>query len=158
MIESLSVEWKKFVNVYLIDRKVYRVEFSDYPVENLFESRVARRLRRDLEGYFKGKKVNFCIYEVHINVTPFVRSVFKFVRGIPYGRTLTYGEVARSLKTSPRSVGRALNLNPTPILIPCHRVVSKGGLGGFSYGSKIKFELLKLEGVRLLSSDDLAKA
>lgn len=158
MIESLSVEWILFVNVLITDGKIHRVEFSDEPVEERFESKTARKLKRDLRRYFKGRKIDFKSYEIDLKVTDFARSVLELVREIPYGKIMTYGEIARFLKTSPRSVGRVLKLNPAPVIIPCHRVVSKSGLGGFSYGLKIKMELLKLEGIRLLSSNDLTRA
>jgi len=150
MIESLSVKWKWFVNIFLRDEKVCRVKFSKKPVEEHFKSKTAKMLKNDLTNYLRGCEVDFRRYDVHLEVTPFVRSVLDIVRDIPYGETVTYGEIARALNTSPRAVGIALKLNPTPIIIPCHRVIAKNGLGGFSSGLNIKIELLKLEGIRFL--------
>ncbi|NYT02440.1 MAG: MGMT family protein [Methanosarcinales archaeon] len=82
-------------------------------------------------------------------LTPFQREVLNAVREIPRGSTLTYGQVA-SLVGRPgagRAVGGALAANPHPILIPCHRVVSSKGPGGFGYGPALKEKLLSLEGV-----------
>jgi methylated-DNA-[protein]-cysteine S-methyltransferase len=65
--------------------------------------------------------------------TPFQRSVWRAIAAIPKGRTLTYGEIARRLKSAPRAVGQACGRNPYPVVVPCHRVVaSDGGLGGFA--------------------------
>ncbi len=150
MIESLSVKWKLFVNVFLKDEKVYKVMFSKEPVEENYKSKTAKMLKNDLTNYFRGYEVDFRCYDVYLEVTPFVRSVLDVVRDIPYGETTTYGEIARALNTSPRAVGVALKLNPTPIVIPCHRVIAKNGLGGFSSGLNIKIELLKLERIRFL--------
>ncbi len=63
--------------------------------------------------------------------TPFQRRVWGLLRRIPSGRTASYGELARRLRSSPRAVGGACRANPVPIVVPCHRVVSEAGLGGF---------------------------
>ncbi len=68
---------------------------------------------------------------------------------VPFGETITYGELAKLCKTSPRFVGLCMKRNPFPLLIPCHRVVAKGGLGGYSQGLDIKILLLRHEGVRI---------
>lgn len=64
---------------------------------------------------------------------------------IPAGQTLSYGQLAARMRSRPRAVGQALGANPLPILVPCHRVVAKNGLGGFSCGEEWKRKLLKLE-------------
>ncbi|ADB58472.1 methylated-DNA--[protein]-cysteine S-methyltransferase [Archaeoglobus profundus] len=151
MIESLSVEWKVFVNVYIENGKVFKVEFSKNPVEEKFVSTTAKMLKKDLEKYFSGRRVDFRKYDVDLRVSSFVKSVLEIVKNIPYGKVVTYGYLARILKTSPRAIGIALKLNPVPVIIPCHRVVAKDGLGGFSAGVWIKRELLKLEGATFLS-------
>jgi methylated-DNA-[protein]-cysteine S-methyltransferase len=69
---------------------------------------------------------------------------------IPPGQTLNYGQLAARLRSRPRAVGQALGANPLPILVPCHRVVAKNGLGGFSCGVEWKRKLLKLEGAILI--------
>jgi methylated-DNA-[protein]-cysteine S-methyltransferase len=82
-------------------------------------------------------------------LTIFQKEVFAVVREIPRGKTLTYGEVAR-LANKPkaaRAVGGALAANPFALLIPCHRVVSSSGLGGYSWGRDIKEKLLALESI-----------
>ncbi|MDI6866714.1 methylated-DNA--[protein]-cysteine S-methyltransferase [Methanoculleus sp.] len=71
--------------------------------------------------------------------------IYRAVREIPCGETTTYGEVARTVGTAPRLVGLAMSRNPTPIVVPCHRVVAKTGIGGFSPDPAIKEELLTME-------------
>jgi O-6-methylguanine DNA methyltransferase len=71
--------------------------------------------------------------------------IYREVQEIPYGDTSTYGEIARKLGTSPRLVGLAMKRNPTPLLVPCHRVVAKDGLGGFTPDTGIKEQLQALE-------------
>ena len=64
---------------------------------------------------------------------------------IPAGEVRTYGELAKTLHTSPRALGQALGANPLPVLIPCHRVIAADGLGGFACGPAWKKRLLKFE-------------
>lgn len=71
--------------------------------------------------------------------------IYRAVRKIPYGSTVTYGEIARKVGTSPRVVGQAMARNVTPLVIPCHRVVAADGIGGFSPSVEIKKELLAME-------------
>ncbi len=65
--------------------------------------------------------------------TAFQRRVWDAIRAIRCGRTRTYGDIARELGSSPRAVGQACGENPYPIAVPCHRVVSCGGIGGFAH-------------------------
>lgn len=71
--------------------------------------------------------------------------IYREVQRIPYGETATYGEVAERAGTHPRVVGQALARNLLPLLIPCHRVVSRSGIGGFTPDPGIKSDLLALE-------------
>jgi methylated-DNA-[protein]-cysteine S-methyltransferase len=71
--------------------------------------------------------------------------IYRAVQDIPYGSTATYGEIAEMAGTSPRVVGQAMARNPTPLIIPCHRVVAADGIGGFSPSIEIKEELLAME-------------
>jgi len=76
------------------------------------------------------------------------QAVFKAMMAIPYGQTRTYGDVAKELDTYGQPVGQACGANPIPIIIPCHRILSANGLGGYSGagGTETKIALLKLEG------------
>lgn len=103
----------------------------------------------ELEAYFNGKLQTF---SVPINLdrgTDFQRRVWQALLAIPYGKTVTYGELARSLGLSAgasRAVGNACGANPLPIIVPCHRVVAaNGSLGGYSGGLWRKEGLLKVE-------------
>jgi len=86
--------------------------------------------------------------------------VYRAVQKIPYGSTATYGEIARTVGTAPRVVGQAMARNPTPLVIPCHRVVAADGIGGFSPSVEIKGELLAMEkkGLRKLQLDRRTKS
>ena len=66
--------------------------------------------------------------------TPFQRRVWRAMQAIPVGETLTYAELAQRVSSGPRAVANACGANPIPVVIPCHRVVAKNGLGGFMGG------------------------
>jgi methylated-DNA-[protein]-cysteine S-methyltransferase len=81
----------------------------------------------------------------------FQRSVWRSLSEIPYGVTISYGELAARVgkPKASRAVGQANGKNPLPIVIPCHRVISgDGSLGGFGGGSQTKITLLAIEGLR----------
>lgn len=106
-------------------------------------------LGEELAAYFSGKLRLFSVPLALEGGTSFQRRVWQALREIPYGKTVTYGELARSLGLSAgasRAVGSACGANPLPIVIPCHRVVTaNGGLGGYSGGLWRKEQLLALE-------------
>lgn len=115
-------------------------------------SNFAKKVETQLNEYFKGKRETFDFKVAPVG-TEFQKEVWKIVSKIPYGKTLTYKNVAEKLgnKNLSRAVGQALRSNKIVILIPCHRVVSKSGLGGYS-GKKhieIKRTLLRIEGIAL---------
>lgn len=76
------------------------------------------------------------------------QAVFRAMCVIPYGQTRTYGDLARDLNTYGQPIGQACGANPIPVIIPCHRILSANGLGGYSGegGTETKIALLKLEG------------
>ena len=80
--------------------------------------------------------------------TAFQQRVFAALLEIPFGETLTYGEMAASLDCAAQPVGQACGANPIPVIIPCHRVLAKSGIGGFSGwgGVESKIALLQHEG------------
>lgn len=103
---------------------------------------------RQLHEYFSGKRCTFDLKIKYLNGTAFQKKVWDTLRKIPYGETVTYGEIASSTghNRAARAVGNAVHNNPLLIVNPCHRVVASGAkLGGFAYGVKMKKELLELE-------------
>lgn len=103
-----------------------------------------------LKSYFSGQRVDFPEELDLSSATNFQRQVWRLTRLIPYGEARSYGWLARRLGKigAARAVGQALARNPLPIIIPCHRVVSDVGLGGYSGGVGIKRSLLRLEAHR----------
>ncbi len=109
-----------------------------------------KRAIKQLNAYFDGALENFDL-PLQPHGTSFHKSVWRIMLKIPYGQTLTYGEIAKRLDASARSVGTACGRNPIPIIIPCHRVLSASGLGGYSGegGADTKTALLTLEGASM---------
>lgn len=110
----------------------------------------AARIAAELHRYFEDPDQHFG-FPVALHGTPFQMRVWRALQAIPRGETRTYGELAKALGSSPRAVGGACRANPVPIVVPCHRVVGAGGLGGYS-GARggawlaIKARLLAHEG------------
>lgn len=101
---------------------------------------------RALQDYFDGKTTDFDHIVVNPLGTPFQKSVWEALRGIPFGATVSYAEIARRVGSHPRAVAAAIGSNPVSIIIPCHRVVgSDGSLTGYAGGMEAKALLLKLE-------------
>ncbi|HPF14300.1 MAG: methylated-DNA--[protein]-cysteine S-methyltransferase [Planctomycetes bacterium] len=103
-----------------------------------------------LGEYFAGERTQFSL-ALDLRGTPFQVKVWQGLVRIPYGSVQTYGELARGIgsPSSFRAVGGANGANPLPIVIPCHRVVARTGLGGFSGPMAWKQSLLTLEGACL---------
>ena len=100
----------------------------------------------ELERYFEGKVIEFSSDLDITRLSPFEQKVLGETKKIKYGRTITYSELAGKIGCrGARAVGNALGKNPIPIIIPCHRVVAKKGIGGYSAGIDIKTRLLEFE-------------
>lgn len=114
---------------------------------------VFAQTRNWLDIYFSGKVSNFEPKYIFKNLTPFRAEVYKILLKIPYGHTITYGEIAQILaqkkgikKMSAQAVGGAVGSNPICIIVPCHRVIGTNGkLVGYGGGVKNKQFLLQLE-------------
>ena len=102
--------------------------------------------RQWLDIYFSGKEPTFTP-PLQIRGSTFRKQVWNLLLEIPYGRTMTYGEIARKLQCkSAQAVGGAVGHNPISIIIPCHRVIgADGSLTGYAGGVERKASLLKLE-------------
>lgn len=106
-------------------------------------------VRAQLAAYFNGELQSFEL-QLHLTGTEFQKSVWRALREIPFGRTLSYGALAKRVGNpkASRAVGAANGANPIPIIIPCHRVIgSDKSLTGFGGGLATKEFLLKHEGV-----------
>lgn len=111
---------------------------------------------RWLEDYFAGLLPTWRPAYV-LQGSDFQKKVWHILEQVPYGKTTTYGSIARKISPtlSPQAVGQAVHRNPLPILIPCHRVIASNGcLTGYAYGIKMKGELLDFEKMQLQEIDN----
>jgi methylated-DNA-[protein]-cysteine S-methyltransferase len=115
------------------------------------KDRLAREACAQVERYLADSA-----YRLELPLKPvgtrYQRRVWEKIAGIPAGRVLSYGEVAKDLRSGPRAVGQACGANFFPLAIPCHRVVATGGIGGFARGDDgfhlaVKRWLLAHEGI-----------
>lgn len=112
---------------------------------------LAKDVSNQFSRYFSDGHFQFHL-PLDVQGTDFQKKVWKIMRSIAPGKVMTYGEVAEKLGSSPRAVGNACRANPLPVIIPCHRIISQSGLGGYGGHTEgkhlaIKHWLLKHEGV-----------
>lgn len=165
-LETVSYDSRMFPSVGRIyvaatPQGICRISLPSHPVEHFFKTVLEKhnprifiennKLFDDLyiqfEEYLSGRRAVFSIPLV-LRGTPFQSEVWEALGQIPYGETRSYGEIARQIgrPKAVRAVGQANQVNPVPILIPCHRVIgSQGELVGYGGGISLKKQLLALE-------------
>ena len=124
---------------------------KDKVLKSKIDEQLAKNVLSDLKNYFSLAR-SFTKIPFYIEGTDFQKKVWHELLKIPLGETCTYGEIAKRLNSSPRAVGNACRKNPIQIIIPCHRVVSAKGIGGYAGETagrqiNIKRWLLNHEGV-----------
>lgn len=147
----LSSDGANITGLWMEGQKYYASTLDANTEEK--ELPVFDQLKKWLTIYFSGKQPDF-LPPLVPRGSDFRRSVWDILLDIPYGKTITYGEIAKKLEesscgkqSSARAVGGAVGHNPISILIPCHRVVgANGSLTGYAGGMEKKLHLLNLEG------------
>ena len=116
--------------------------FTSQPATGLPAKGWARTVQKELEAYFKGARQTFS-FKLSLIGTDFQKRVWQELSKIPYGKTISYGELARraGCPFACRAAAQACKKNPCVIVVPCHRVVAQNGLGG--YGGKTVAGLAK---------------
>ena len=157
-LEFLPRAWEYHTLAHAIARNAFQ---GPSPVADSLEIRedpaAFADLLSQLAEYFTGRRDQFDI-PLDLRGTPFQMRVWNQLLKIPYGKLRTYGQIAGALRKpqATRAVGQAAGHNPLPILVPCHRVVGKGGsLVGFAGGITTKARLLRLEGHTLGDKDKI---
>ena len=135
-----------FLDHYFLHYKKNQLVSDKKQFENLFPIKQIKFGSKE-QSFLKNKNLNRRDIILFNRGTDFQRKVWQELIKIPYGQTWTYGEVAKAIGSpkAVRAVGSACACNPYLILVPCHRVVSKKGLGGFALGLTAKKKLLKYE-------------
>ncbi|MDE2118845.1 MAG: methylated-DNA--[protein]-cysteine S-methyltransferase, partial [Betaproteobacteria bacterium] len=117
------------------DEEVLGIEFLPASTRTLSpRNALAQRVCKQLEAYLADADFRFDL-PLRLNGTAHRTRVWQAMCAIPRGETRSYGELAKELQSSAQAVGQACGANPIPIIIPCHRVVGKAGLGGFMHHS-----------------------
>lgn len=154
MYTTLATDWGYMAAVWT-DRGLWELEFPVQDNPSQPESEVSsevelwsKQLRQELAIYLRGFAISFGVPIDWRGYTAFQAEVLRFTASIPYGQTVTYGDVGQAIGRAKgaRAVGGALHINRVPIVIPCHRVLgAKGKLTGFAGGLEMKQALLLLE-------------
>jgi len=134
-----------WINAKEIDDCVVSVAFGK--LERNKPSAILNKLKIDIQNYFLGQEIRGK-FKLRIIGSPLKKKIWEELQKIPYGKTKSYGFIAKKPKTSPRFVGNVCGINIHLLIVRCHRVVrSDGQLGGFSGlgGIKLKKRLLELE-------------
>jgi len=125
------------------------------PIYQKDDLEIFKKTKTWLDKYFEGKKPQIADLSIAPMGSDFRKRVWKILCAIPYGKTVTYGQIARQMaadegkdKMSAQAVGGAVGHNPISIIIPCHRVIgSNNSLTGYAGGISTKIRLLELEGI-----------
>lgn len=127
---NVAVDYDRFI--------IYRVRFVRSAVEGTVPVQFTK--------FLAGRSFDFRpLISAALNDGEIYSNIYREVSLIPYGETRTYSEIADVCSTHARVVGNAMARNPTPLIIPCHRVVGKNGIGGYSPDISIKISLLEME-------------
>ncbi len=145
---TIAADEEGIIGLWFKDQKYFGRGLSKDAIEQ--ETDVILEAKKWLDTYFAGKKPDF-MPKLHMVGTDFQLAVWKALQTIPYGSTISYGELAKQIKTrkgtaSPRAVSGAVGHNSILLLIPCHRVIGKNGeMTGYAAGVERKIKLLELE-------------
>ena len=144
---TLASDGTSLVGLWFDGQKYFAATLDDKHEQKSLP--VFEEARRWLDIYFSGNAPDF-LPPLAPKATPFRKMVWDVLLSIPYGQTMTYGEIAKTIarEQSAHAVGGAVAHNPLSIIIPCHRVVgTNGSLTGYAGGIDKKVQLLTLEGV-----------
>ena len=137
----------KFGWISAIEENGKITEIKFLKTKNVGKSLILKKLKKMINEYFSKQKTPFNL-PLEINGSLLQKKIWKELIKIPYGKTKSYGDIAKIVKTSPRYVGNVCGQNKHLLVVPCHRVIrTDGSLGGFSSpgGLGIKKRLLSLE-------------
>lgn len=126
--------------------RLAEIRFADGAEPDRDDTPLLARARAQIDEYLAGRRRTFDLPLVPAR-TEFQKRVRKAMISIPWGQTLSYGEIAHIADSAPRAVGQACGANMLPIVVPCHRVLAVNGIGGYSgaEGLDTKRFLLALE-------------
>ena len=152
----LAINAEDFLAIYVFiseeNNLIERVELAEKkinPTDSCFLNKHYKQIYQYFIEYFHNSDKKIDIYKyIDLNgYSEFSKGVYAETIKIPYGRTITYSDLARNVSThnAARAVGQCLAKNKYPLIIPCHRVVGKKSLGGFRYGLEMKGKIINRE-------------
>lgn len=144
------------MKVEILGRRIYAYTYENRVLYVGFDRRngkISKDLLVEIKEYLEGRRKEFSFSPVFSMYPKNIRKVLQYIyENVPYGSIKTYGEIAKELGFHPRFIGYALSRNKHLIIVPCHRIVSSKGIGGFSAGLDVKRFLLRLEHIDLRHS------
>jgi methylated-DNA-[protein]-cysteine S-methyltransferase len=146
MVKQISIKTKfGWISAFEQNNKIYKVKFGKY--KNKSTSNNLKKFKSSLNNFLT-KKNKFLKFNTLIVGNSIQKTVWNELKKIKFGKTKSYGAIAKKYKLSPRHVGKICGQNKIPLFIPCHRVIrSDGSMGGFSArgGISLKEKLLEFE-------------
>ena len=146
MIKKLSFKTNfGWISIKEVDERIVSIKFGKKNNKNKSENLI--KVKNQIQEYLRGKLKVFNI-NIYMHGTIMQKRIWRELQRIPYGKTKSYGQIAKKFNTSPRYIGNVCGLNQHLLVVPCHRVVrSDNTLGGFSSlgGIKLKKRLIDLE-------------
>jgi len=146
MIKQISIKTKfGWISAFEQNNKIYKVKFGK--CKNKSSSNNLKKFKSSLNNFLK-KKNKFLKFNTLVTGDSIQKKVWNELKRIKFGKTKSYGAIAKKYKLSPRHVGKICAQNKIPLAIPCHRVIrSDGSIGGFSArgGISLKKKLLDFE-------------
>ena len=124
-------------------RRIAEIRFASGTETDHDDTPLLQRAEAQIQEYFAGRRRQFDL-PLAPAPTAFQARVRSAMQEIPYGQTRSYGELAHAAGGAPRAIGQACGANPLPLVVPCHRVVASGGLGGYSGGEGLATKRLLL--------------
>ena len=146
---SLIADDHYLFGIWVEEESDFERELSEKAVTVVESHPVLNPIISHLDTYFKGQNQDLSELPLAPVGSDFEKRVWNYLRGIPFGKTVTYGQIAKDLQVaSAQAVGGAVGRNPWSILVPCHRVLGVGNrLTGYAWGLEKKAWLLRHEGV-----------
>ena len=121
-----------FLEIAYSDREILHIRYTTEYQQSIDPLAFARVIEQQLNHYFQQSRFQFALSCQMQGATAFQQKVWRALMQIPYAEVKTYGALAAELGSSARAVGNACRNNPFPLVIPCHRVVSASGIGGYA--------------------------
>lgn len=118
------------LGVLVENDQLYAIDFLGNKTPGAKGNSCSRKIAAEIKRYLRNPDHNLVV-PYRLQGTDFQKRVWRALLRIPPGSVVSYGDLARKLKTGPRAVGNACRSNPIPIVVPCHRVTAKQGLGGY---------------------------